>query len=83
MQCDLGATFFEKLDFRKCLRCGLNDKLEAGRCTFHPAKCHNKAGAGNYLYSPEWHKCRESCIGTSNTSCITLTQHYYGTHLPY
>jgi hypothetical protein len=26
-QCELGASFFEKLDMRRCLRCGLNDKI--------------------------------------------------------
>ena len=80
IQCDLGSQFFEKLDFRKCLRCGLNDKIQAGSCCFHPAKCHNKAGAGSYLYSPEWHKCREDC--KSDSGCMSIAQHYYGTHLP-
>ena len=83
IQCDIGSSFFERLDFRKCLRCGLNDKIQAGSCLFHPAKCSNKAGAGNYLYSPEWHNCRENCEQQSSPACITQAQHYYGTHLPY
>lgn len=69
---------------RKCLRCGLNDKIQKGKCTFHPAKCLNKAGSGNYLYSAEWHKCRENCTNTGfGEGCLTIEQHYYGTHLPY
>jgi len=70
------------LDERKCLRCGFNDKIKDNQCNFHPAKCVNKAGAGQYLYSPEWHKCREEC-DNSQEGCITINQHYYGTHIPY
>ena len=61
IQCNLGDQFFETLDYRKCLRCGLNDKIEKSKCQFHPFKCTHKSGAGKYLYSPEWHKCREDC----------------------
>jgi len=81
VQCDLGSTFFEKFDQRKCLRCGLNDKISPGQCQFHPARCVSKAGAGTYLYSSQWHKCRENC--PDEQACVTEAQHYYGTHLPF
>ncbi|CDW80578.1 UNKNOWN [Stylonychia lemnae] len=85
IQCILGAQFFETLDLRVCMRCGLNDKIQPGQCNFHPFKCHHKSGSGKYMYSPQWHQCRENCVHDSKekTGCITLDQHYYGTHLPY
>lgn len=85
IQCEMGSTFFEHLDYRVCLRCGLNDRIMAESCNFHPFKCKSRGGTGKYLYSSEWHKCREHCKQDSpeNNGCITLTQHYYGSHLPY
>ena len=46
--------FFEPFDMRKCLRCGLNDKT-ASKCVFHPAMPKFAGGAGNLIYSQEWH----------------------------
>eukprot|EP00347_Sterkiella_histriomuscorum_P019987 403339532 len=85
-QCELGDRLFEQLDFRVCLRCGLNDKIKQGSCQFHPFKCHSKSGAGKYQYSNDWHKCRENCDHTNPKSdryCMKESSHYYGTHLPY
>ena len=55
--------FFEPFDMRKCLRCGLNDKTAKDQCVFHPAMPKFAGGAGNLIYSSEWHQCRESCQG--------------------
>ena len=51
---------------------------------FHPNAPKFAGGAGNLIYSAEWHKCRELC-GSDPLSpgCMTLTKHLYGSHLPY
>jgi hypothetical protein len=38
VQCDLSAQYFDPLDMRKCVRCGLNDKKAPQLCRHHPAR---------------------------------------------
>ena len=73
--------FFEALDYRKCLRCGLNDKIALDECRFHPSYPNSTGGAGKLLYSSEWHACREKCGSKSKAACHVSKEHYYGTHL--
>lgn len=86
IQCDL-ETKFDQLDFRKCLRCGLNDKSSGGVCVFHPSKPKMAGGSGDLLYSSDWHLCREKCKSISSDyqplGCKTNKSHFYGTNIPY
>ena len=58
---EVKSFVFDRLDERKCLRCGLNDKTASDGCKFHPAMPKHAGGAGNLIYSEQWHKCRENC----------------------
>ena len=77
-QCE-ESRLFEVIDYRKCLRCGLNDK--EGQCRFHPAYPETAGGAGKMLYGTEWHACRETCSNSAGAGCHINEDHYYGTHL--
>ena len=83
-QCEKSTeACFETFDFRKCLCCGHNDKT-AGACIFHPAMPKFAGGAGNLIYSSEWHQCREKCAkGDVDSGCREQSKHFYGVHLPY
>ena len=61
----------------------MNDKISENECNFHPFKCKRKSGVGKYLYSAEWHSCKESCNFKKSDGCVKLRKHYYGSHLPY
>ena len=84
IQCESGTqNFFEALDMRICLRCGLNDKTAPAQCLFHPSKPKVAGGSGNMLYSSEWHKCRENCRSKAiEEGCTKEAKHFYGAHLP-
>ena len=84
IQCESGTqNFFEPLDMRVCLRCGLNDKTSAAQCLFHPSRPKVAGGSGNMLYSAEWHKCREHCRDKAvEEGCTGEAKHFYGSHLP-
>lgn len=69
------------------MRCGLNDKSSSSLCVFHPSKPKSAGGAGDLLYSSDWHLCREKCKSSASDyqaqGCKTFKQHFYGTNVPY
>lgn len=52
---------------------------------FHPAMPKFSGGAGNLIYSSEWHQCRDKCAKGSDheSGCREHSQHFYGAHLPF
>lgn len=67
------------LDQRVCKRCGKNDNQEK-YCKFHPYLV--KWGAADFLYGPEWHRCREEGHSKENEPCFSYAKHYYGMSMP-
>ena len=63
-------------DERLCKRCGLNDN-KSRFCSFHPFLVN--ADAQEFLYSPEWHKCRESRHNHDTPPCVKTANHCYTT----
>lgn len=70
----------DSLDMRVCKRCGSNDKADS-TCRFHPFLA--KAGAADFLYGSEWHRCREEKHKTDQPPCLSVTGHYYGAATPW
>jgi hypothetical protein len=72
VQCELvhGGGF----DYRVCRRCGKND-TEAESCKFHPFL--TKVGAADFIYGPEWHRCREDGHQAGSSGCFVYPKHYY------
>ena len=70
----------ESLDMRVCRRCGGNDKTDA-TCRFHPFLA--KAGAADFLYGAEWHRCREEKHRLEQPPCLAVPGHYYGAATPW
>eukprot|EP00741_Cyanophora_paradoxa_P003053 tig00000663_g2965.t1 len=68
------------LDMRACQRCGLNDLLAPGACTFHPALAR---GNGPYLYGAEWQACRDGFHRAGTPGCYTRPEHHYAAHRPF
>ncbi|KAK3286287.1 hypothetical protein CYMTET_6149 [Cymbomonas tetramitiformis] len=62
----------------RCARCGQNDATSPGRCAFHPFLAGN---VGPFLYTPEWHACRNAHHTEEQPGCYVRSEHYYPAHL--
>lgn len=58
----------------RCARCGLNDSISPGRCSFHPALIGEP---GPLLYGPEWHACKAAGHLPTSDGCYSRREHYY------
>lgn len=57
-----------------CLRCGLNDRVRPGGCSFHPALLEQP---GPLLHTPEWTRCKAAGHTAAHPGCHSRQEHYY------
>jgi hypothetical protein len=67
-------SFSLAYDEKICKRCGMTDKTSRF-CTFHPFLVGSDAQ--DFLYSKEWHKCREDRHQEGTKGCLQLSKHIF------
>ena len=61
-------------DDKYCKRCGLNDR-KSRYCQFHPYLIGSDAQ--DFLYSKDWHKCREDRHKSGTEGCVRVSRHLF------
>ena len=65
-------------DDKSCRRCGLNDS-KSRYCQFHPYLIGSDAQ--DFLYSKDWHRCREEQHKSGSEGCVRLSRHLFSNEI--